>query len=158
MWRTGGFPTSEREEKLEFNLSQVMASPSLEDACYSIDVLKRLILKEMGTLSPPLDPLEACLIGSWGHRIDSHSNEEKDYIQISSIRANHTSVDTHWRRFLMWKFNSLIKTKRVLPRWNWSPYPPNLGMNFLAQIILFLLLLVLQRPPDGKIIGCTFKA
>ena len=29
------------EEKLEFNLSQAIASPSLEDACYQVDLLEK---------------------------------------------------------------------------------------------------------------------
>ena len=57
------------EEKLEFNLSKVTASPSLEDACYRVDVIEKVVLKEMGPLNSPSDPLEACLLGSLDKRV-----------------------------------------------------------------------------------------
>jgi len=50
------------EEKLELNLSKVMASLSLENACYRVDVIKKVVFEEMGTLSLPLNPPEACLL------------------------------------------------------------------------------------------------
>jgi len=44
-----------------------MASSSLEDACYWVDALEKVVVEEMGTLSPPLDLLQACLIGTCGY-------------------------------------------------------------------------------------------
>jgi len=60
------------EEKLEFNLSQAIASCSLEDAYYRVDELEMVVLEELGTLSPPSDPLESCLIGNCGNGADPH--------------------------------------------------------------------------------------
>ena len=45
------------EEKLELNLSQAIASLFLKDVCYQVDVLEKVVLKEVRTLSPPLNPL-----------------------------------------------------------------------------------------------------
>ena len=58
------------EENLEFNLSKVMASPSLKDACYRVDVIERVVLKEMDPLNSPLDPFEACLLGCLDKRVE----------------------------------------------------------------------------------------
>jgi len=63
---------------MEFNLSQAIASPSLGEGCYLIDVLGKVVLEEMETLSPPLDPLESCMIGNCGNVVDPHPNEERE--------------------------------------------------------------------------------
>jgi len=42
------------EEKLEFNLSKVTASPSLEDACYQVNVIDKVVIEEMAPLNSPL--------------------------------------------------------------------------------------------------------
>ena len=39
------------EEKLRFNLSKVIASLSLVDACYRVDVIYKVIFEEMGPLN-----------------------------------------------------------------------------------------------------------
>ena len=39
------------EEKLEFNLSKVMASPSLADVCYRVDIIDKVVFEEMGLLN-----------------------------------------------------------------------------------------------------------
>ena len=57
------------EEKLEFNLSKVTA-PSLEDACYRVDVIEEVVLEEMCSLNSPSDPLEGCLLGTIDRRIE----------------------------------------------------------------------------------------
>jgi len=64
------------KEKLEFNLPQAIASPYLEDVCYRVDLLKKVVLEDMGTPSPPTDPLEACLIGICGNGVYPYSDEE----------------------------------------------------------------------------------
>ena len=66
------------KKKLEFNLSKARASPSLEDACYRVDVLEKVALEDIKTLSPPLDPFEAYLIGTYANGVDSYPNEERE--------------------------------------------------------------------------------
>jgi len=63
---------------IEFNLSKARASPSLEDACYRVDVLEKVVLEDIKTLSPPLDPFEAYLIGTYANGVDSYPNEERE--------------------------------------------------------------------------------
>jgi len=63
------------EEKLEFNLSKVMASPSLEDASYWVDVIEEVVLEEMCSLNSPSDPLEACLLGTIDRKIEVQSGD-----------------------------------------------------------------------------------
>jgi len=71
------------EEKLEFNLSKVTASPSLEDACYQVDVIDKVVFEEMGTLNLPLDPLKGCVLGTLDKRVDvKPSNEREVYTHI----------------------------------------------------------------------------
>ena len=50
------------EEKLKFNLSKVMSSPSLEDARCPVDVIDKVVFEEISPLNSPLEPLEACLL------------------------------------------------------------------------------------------------
>ena len=66
------------EEKLEFNLSKVTASPSLEDACYQVDVIEKVVLEEMGPLNSPLDSLEACLLGSINKSVEVQPRDERE--------------------------------------------------------------------------------
>ena len=54
-----------------------MASPSIEDACYQVDVIEKVELEEMGIWSPSSDPLQACLIGIVGNCVDPYPDEEK---------------------------------------------------------------------------------
>jgi len=58
------------EEKLKFNHSNVTTSPSLEDACYQMDVIDKIIFEETGTLRPPSDSLKACLLGTLNKRVE----------------------------------------------------------------------------------------
>ena len=44
------------EEKLKFELAQAISSPTLEDACYLKDVLKRVLIEEMAFLNLPKVP------------------------------------------------------------------------------------------------------
>jgi len=37
----------------KFNLTQAMSSPTLEDACYRVDILERVLIEEMSLLNPP---------------------------------------------------------------------------------------------------------
>jgi len=67
-----------REEKLKFNLSKVMASASLEDACYWVDVIDKVVFEEMGTLNPLSNPLETCLLGTFDKRVEVQPSDERE--------------------------------------------------------------------------------
>ena len=41
-------------------------------------MLEKIVLKEMGTLAPPLDPIELCLIGNYDNKVNPHSDEERE--------------------------------------------------------------------------------
>jgi len=49
--------------KVEFYLPQSMASPTLDDACYRVDVLEKVLSMEAMPCHFVDDPLEAILIG-----------------------------------------------------------------------------------------------
>ena len=66
----GSFSLYVGEQKVEFHLSKVTASPSLEGACYWVDVIDEVVLEEMGTPNPPSDPLEAYLLGTLDKRVE----------------------------------------------------------------------------------------
>ncbi|XP_073219769.1 uncharacterized protein [Cicer arietinum] len=54
------------DENVEFNLSNLMKSPSLEDSCCRVDLIDHCVKEcHVGPLSQ--DGLEACLIGSTSH-------------------------------------------------------------------------------------------
>jgi len=40
-------------------------------------MLEKVVLEEMGTLSPPSEPLESCLIGNCGNKVDARLDEER---------------------------------------------------------------------------------
>jgi len=58
------------EEKPEFNPSKVMTSPYFKDVCYRVYVNDKVVFDKMGTLNPPLNLLEACLLGTLNKRVD----------------------------------------------------------------------------------------
>ena len=66
------------EEKLEFNLSKVTASPFLEDAWYWVDVIDKVVFEEMGTLNPLSNPLETCLLGTFDKRVEVQPSDERE--------------------------------------------------------------------------------
>jgi len=66
------------EEKLEFNFSKVMASASLENACYRVDVIDKVVFEETGPLNSPSDPLKACLLVTLYKRIEVQLGDERE--------------------------------------------------------------------------------
>jgi len=59
-----------------------MSSPSLEDACYLVDILKKVLSEEMVFLKPLQDPLEACLVGASEGKDVGLSIDERDIYVI----------------------------------------------------------------------------
>jgi len=55
-----------------------MVSPSLEDACYRVDVIKKVVLEDMGPRNSPLDPLEACLWRTLDERVEVQLGDERE--------------------------------------------------------------------------------
>ena len=70
------------EEKLEFNFSKAMASPSLEDACYQVDVIDKVVFEEISSLNSPLDPIEACFLGTLEKRLKCSWEMKGKYMLI----------------------------------------------------------------------------
>jgi len=66
------------EGKLEFNLSKVTASPSIEDACYQVDVIDKVVFEEMGPVNSPSYLLEAYLLGTLDKRVEVQPGDEKE--------------------------------------------------------------------------------
>ena len=63
-----------------------MAFPSLKDVSYQVNVIDKVVFEEMGTLNPPSDPLEACLLGTLDKRFEEQpSDERKVYTHILDI-------------------------------------------------------------------------
>jgi len=81
-------------------------------------VLEKVVLEDMRTLSCPLNPFEACLISTYGYRIDSQPDEDKEaYANI--LDSAQPYLPRHPpREVLDGKFDSLMKMKTKLPRWN----------------------------------------
>ena len=74
--KNGRFSLHMGEEKLEFNLSKVTASPSLEDACYQVDVTNKVVFEEMGPLNSLADPL-AYLLGTFDKSVEAQLGDER---------------------------------------------------------------------------------
>jgi len=55
----------------------------LEDTYYRVNILEKVVMKVATIPSPLLDPLEACLIVSYGHRMEAAQDEaDKACIRI----------------------------------------------------------------------------
>ena len=105
------------DEKLEFNHSQAMASPFLDNACYQVNMLEKVVLEEMKTLSTPSDPLEACLIGTYDNGFDSHPEKEKEaYAKI--LKAQRYLPKHPPRKIFNIEVRLSNEDNKVLSRWN----------------------------------------
>jgi len=91
------------EEKLEFNVSKVMASPSLEDACCRVDFIEKVVLEEMNPLKSPSDPLEACLLGTLDKRVKVQPEMKERFMLTSLIWLHFSPLNTIQGRFLIWR-------------------------------------------------------
>ena len=78
-----------------------MASPSLEDACYRVDVIKEVVLEEMGPLNSPSDPLEACLLDTFDGRIEVQSGDEREVYAHNLYMVHFFPLNTIQGRFLI---------------------------------------------------------
>ena len=115
------------EEKLEFNLSKVTASPSLEDACYRVDVIEEVVIEEMCSLNSPSDPLEACLLGTINRRIEVQpGNESEAYAHILDV-APPLPPQHHPREILNLEVRPSKDDKQCSPEVELKPLPSHLG-------------------------------
>ena len=55
-----------------------MSSPTLEDACYRVDIFRRVLIEEMTLLNPSKDPLEGCLLETLEDEVEGCPTNEKD--------------------------------------------------------------------------------
>jgi len=106
------------EEKLEFNLSKVTASPSFEDACYRVDVIKKVVREEMTLLNSPSNPLEACLLGTLDKRVEGQPGDEREpYAHILDM-APLFPPQHHPKEILNLEERPSKEDKKYTPRWN----------------------------------------
>ena len=68
------------DEKVEFSLPQVMASPTSGDSCCRVDILEKAINQEGKTHLSIEDPLEAALISC--HVTNSDSGAKEEYARL----------------------------------------------------------------------------
>jgi len=66
-----------REEKHKFNIVQAIASFILEDACYEVDILKKVLIKDTTSLNLLRNLLEACLVGTFENKVEACPNDER---------------------------------------------------------------------------------
>jgi len=59
-----------------------MAFATIEDACYWVDILEKVLIEEMTSLNPLRDPLKACLVGACKNQVEPCPNNE------SRVNAN----------------------------------------------------------------------
>ena len=78
--RNGKLSLQLGDEKVEFSLSQSMASSTIDDSCCRVDILERALNLEANTCQSVEDPLEAALIGC--HVTGSHSGEKEEYVRL----------------------------------------------------------------------------
>jgi len=68
------------DEKMEFSLTQVMASPTSGDSCCSVDVLEKALNQEGKARYSMEDSLEVALVGCCA--TNSHSGEKEEYARL----------------------------------------------------------------------------
>jgi len=55
-----------------------MSYPILEDACYQVDILERVLSKEIALLKRLEDALEACLVGAFAGEVTRCLKDGRD--------------------------------------------------------------------------------
>jgi len=134
------------EEKLEFNLSKVTASPSLKDACYQVNVFKKVILEEMGPLNSTPDLLQACLLGTIDKRLDVQSGEEREVYAHILDMAPSLPAQHHPREILNLEVRPSKDDKTCSPTVKLNPLPSHLGYQFQMRLFQLLLILIVIAP------------
>jgi len=104
------------KKKLEFNLAQAMSSPSLEGACYWVDILKKVLSEEVMFLKSLKDPLDACLVGAPEGEDMSLSNDQRD-IYAKILNSTPTFTSKHETTFL-WKITPQNLSKKMHLKWS----------------------------------------
>ena len=90
-----------------------MASPTLDDSYYRVDILERALNQKAMIGCSVEDPLEGALIVC--HVIGSHSKEKEEYARL----LNESTIFTHRqspRRFLVWRSSPPKSKGRARPR------------------------------------------
>jgi len=128
------------EEKLEFNLSKVTASPSLEDACYHVDVIKEVVLQKMGPLNSPSGPLEACLLGTIDKRLEVQPGDEREVYAHILDMAPVFPPQHHPREILNSEVRHSKDNKKCSPKVELKPLHSHLRYEFLNPNETFLVI------------------
>jgi len=120
------------EEKLEFNLSKVTTFPSLEDACYRVDVIEEVVLEEMSSLNSPSNPLEACLLCIIDRRIEVQPEDESEvYAHILDV-APPLPPQHHPREILNLEVRPSKDDNKCSPEVELKQLPSHLRYEFLG--------------------------
>ena len=103
-----------------------------------MDVLQKV--EEAGTLNLPLDPLEACLLGTHEKRVDVQPGDEKEvYTQILDM-AQPFPPQHHPREILNAEMRSFKEIKKCTLEVELKPLPYNLRCEFLSPNDTFLVI------------------
>jgi len=143
------------EEKLEFNLCKVTASPSLKDAYYRVDVIEKVAFQEIGLLNSPSELPEACLLDTLDKRVKVQPGDEREVYAHILDMAPLFPPQHHLREILNLEVRPCKNDKKCSPEVELQPLPFHLRYEFLGPNETFLV--IVNANLDGTQIAKLFS-
>ena len=112
----GANPCKRMKKSLSSTSQKSHSFPSLEDVCYQMDVIDEVVFEEMGTLNPPLDLLEVCLLGTHDNRVELPQSDEREVYTHILDMAQPFPPQHHPKKILNVKVGPSKEDKSALPR------------------------------------------
>jgi len=121
-------------------------SSTLEDICYRVGILKRVLIEERTLLNPTKDPLEACLLQTLEDEVEGCPRSEKD-ICAKLLNSTPTYIrNRKHKKGLFLEDRSLKNDKQCAPEVAFMPLPLHLSYEFLSPNEIFLVIISLIMP------------
>lgn len=112
----------------------------LEDACYQVDILKKVVIEETTIPSPLLDPLKPCLIGYCGHMKEADQDEAIEAFTKILDSASVYLPRQHHMEVLNMEVEASKDGKKVAPKVKLKPSSSHLKYEFLGPKHTFLVI------------------
>jgi len=98
-----------------------------------VDGIDKVVFEGMGTLNPPSDPLEVCLLGNYDKRVEVRPSGEKEvYTQILNM-AQPFPPQHHPRAILNVMVGPSKEDKKCTPKVELKSLPSHLRYEFLCS-------------------------
>jgi len=111
------------KDTIEFELANLMRSPSIKDSCCMIDIIDHCV-KECSLASPTHDGLEMCLIKNAGTRLEGDAQAYEELLD-GSPPIEGLGIEELVEE-------EVVPPPREAPKVELKPLPPNLRCEFLG--------------------------